>query len=352
MEIPVTKVGQSRLAEVDFTNLPFGKITSDHMAIAEYEGGDWKNARVVPYGPLSFPPAMMAWHYGQAVFEGMKVYRGHDGKIRFFRLDAHTARFNYSLLRMSMPDMSQDMFISMLRAFIQIDAAWISNQPGTSFYVRPVVFATEAQVRVHPSDTYTAVIFGCPSGAYYDKPLNLKVEQTFSRAAPGGVGSTKTAGNYAAALYPTNIANKEGYDQVLWTDASTHSFAEESGTMNVMFVINGILVTPPLNGTVLPGITRDSILTLASDRKIPIEERPISIDEIFAAHKRGTLTEAFGTGTAAVIAPYASITRGNETIHIQPLSDASLGVQLMKSLSDIRMGIAPDPHDWVEIFEV
>jgi branched-chain amino acid aminotransferase len=295
---------------------------------------------------------MMAWHYGQAVFEGMKVYRGTDGKIRFFRLDAHTARLNYSLLRMSMPDMSADMFTSMLRTFIQTDAAWIPNQAGTSFYVRPVVFATEAQVKVHPADAYTAVIFGCPSGSYYDKPLNLKVEETFSRAAPGGVGSTKTAGNYAASLYPTIIANKEGYDQVLWTDANTHTFVEESGTMNVMFVINGILVTPPLNSAILPGITRDSILTLANDRKIPVEERPISVDEIFAAHKRGTLTEAFGTGTAAVIAPYASITRGGtNTIHIAPLSDASIGTQLMKSLNDIRNGIAPDQHEWVEVME-
>lgn len=347
----MTKVGQSRLAEVDFTNLPFGKITSDHMAIAEYEGGEWKNARVVPFGPLSFSPMMMALHYGQAVFEGMKAYRGSDGKIRLFRTDAHVARFNYSLLRMSMPDMSADMFLSMLQTLIKTDAAWIPTQPNTSYYIRPIVFATEAQTKVHPSETYTAVIFGCPSGPYYSNPLKLKVEQTFSRAAPGGVGGTKTAGNYAASLYPTVIANKEGFDQVLWTDASTHSFVEESGTMNVMFVINGILITPPLGSTILPGITRDTILALANDRKIPVEERSISVDEIFAAHKRGTLTEAFGTGTAAVIIPYASITRGRETITIPPLTDASIGTQLLKTLNDIRSGATTDPHGWVEVVE-
>jgi branched-chain amino acid aminotransferase len=348
MDIPVTNVAKSHIMDVDFNNLPFGKVMSVHMAIAEYAGGVWQNARVVPYGPLSLPPSIVALHYGQTVFEGMKVFRGADGVVRFFRVDMHAKRLNTSLKRLGMAELPEELFMSMLHAFVRTDAAWVSNVAGTSFYVRPFVFATDPQVKMHASEEYTFIIFGCPSGPYYDKPIKLKVEQTYSRAAPGGAGSTKAGGNYGASLYPTILANREGFDQLLWTDAATHALVEESGTMNIMFVIDSELITPPLGDTILPGITRDSLLTIARDMGIRVVERPISVDELFAAHAKGKLTEAFGTGTAVVVSPFASITRADSTINMAPPNDQSIGTRLQTSLTNIRHGRVSDTHGWVD----
>jgi branched-chain amino acid aminotransferase len=350
--IPVQRIAKSRIKEVDFNNLEFGKYIADHMVVADFKDGKWHEPAIFPYGDMLMSPAMLSLHYGQAVFEGMKAFFMNDGNINIFRPQKHHARFNRSLDRMCMPQISEEAFIQSLRALIELDKDWIPTSEGSSFYIRPFMFAYEARLGVKVADHFKFIIINSPVAAYQAKPYRLKVEDTYVRTAEGGTGFAKCAGNYGGAFYPTQIAREEGFDQILWTDHKEHKYIDEVGMMNVMFVINGKLVTPILTTAILDGITRDTILTLAKDMGVTVEERKVSIDEIEAGLKDGSVTEAFGTGTAAVVAPIAVIKiKGNDLI-IPEAGPDSFQLRLKKKLNDIRMGVEPDKHGWNYIIHV
>lgn len=345
--IAVERIKKSRIEEVDLKNLEFGTEISDHMLVADYEGGRWKAPSIMPFGEIRITPAMLSLHYGQAVFEGMKAFRTKDGNINIFRPQKHLARFNRSLDRMCMPQVPEEIFIAGLQALIEVDQQWVPKGEGDSLYIRPLVFATESRLGVKVSDKYKLVIMTCPVGPYQSNPYRLKVENHFVRTAEGGTGFAKCAGNYGGAFYPTQIARQEGFDQILWTDHKEHRYIDEVGMMNVMFVLSGKLITPQLNSAILDGVTRDTILTLARDMAIfPVEERKISMDEIKDGFTKGTLTEAFGTGTAAVVAPIAVINIEGEDYQIPVAGPTSLQQQIKRKLNNMRLGLEPDPYGW------
>lgn len=344
--IAIERTRKSRISEIDFNNLEFGKYISDHMAVAKYDGGKWHEPKIVPYGELSMSPAILALHYGQTVFEGLKAFKNKDGNICIFRPQKHSDRLNKSMERMCMPAISEEMFVKSLHALLEVDMDWIPTSEGSSLYIRPLVFATESRFGVKVSDQYLFVIMTSPVGPYFSKPLRLKVEDTYVRAAEGGTGFAKCAGNYGGAFYPTNLARQEGFDQVLWTDAKEHKYIDEAGVMNVMFVIDGKLVTPKLSTAILDGVTRDSILKLAPSLGMTVEERRVSVDEVVEGLKSGRLTEAFGTGTAAVVSPIATITVKGKDYHLPPVASESFQLRAKQKLNNIRMGIEPDPFGW------
>jgi branched-chain amino acid aminotransferase len=344
--LSVQRVSKSRISEVDFKNLEFGKYIADHMAMAVYQEGRWHQTSIVPYSNLPMSPAMLALHYGQAIFEGMKAFKMHDGSINIFRPHKHHQRLQKSLARMCMPDISENMFMDALHTLVDVDRAWVPDADGSSLYIRPVVFASEARLGVKVADQYLFVIMNTPVGAYLNKPYRLKVEDHYVRTAEGGTGFAKCAGNYGGAFYPTQLAKQQGYDQVLWTDHKEHKYIDEVGMMNVMFVMEDKLVTPELTSAILDGVTRDSILTLAKEMGMPTVERKISVDELAEGLKSGKITEIFGAGTAAVVAPIALINIHGEDIAIQPANENSFQHKVKKKLLDIRTGHAPDPYGW------
>ncbi|MES2849404.1 MAG: branched-chain amino acid aminotransferase [Bacteroidota bacterium] len=345
-DIPVRKNPYSKLNEVDFNNLEFGKHVSDHMLVCDYANGSWKTAQVVPYSNLSLSPTTLALHYGQTVFEGMKAFTMKDGSINIFRMEKHYDRFVRSLDRMCMAVPPKEIFTEGLMKLIEVDKAWVPTKNGEALYIRPFMYASEAKFGVKISDEYRFIIFTGPVPSLYANPIKVKVETNFVRAAKGGTGFAKCGGNYGGAYYPTKLAREQGYDQLLWTDAKENKFIEESGMMNAMFVINGKLVTPPLSDSILDGVTRDSLLTLANDLKISIEERPVSIHELETAFKNKTITEAFGAGTAAVVAPI-QIIHINGIDHTLPVyNNESLHNKLKDELELIRTGVAADVHEW------
>ncbi len=344
--IPVQKITKSRLPDVDFNELKFGEVVSDHMLTADYCDGAWQAPQIQPFGNLVMPPTTLALHYGQLVWEGMKAFRREDGRVSVFRIPKHIERFNRSLTRMAMPPMPAEMFEECIGQLVELDAAWVPSAPGSALYIRPLVFASDPRFRVKVSDTYRFVVFTGPVPEYYPKPLRVKVEERFIRAAPGGTGAAKCAGNYGASLYPAQLAQAEGFDQVLWTDGSPQLHLEESGTMNVMFVLDGKLVTPPLSDTILDGITRDSILALAGELGYAAEERPVSAFELVEAHRAGVLQEGFGVGTAAVTAPFELIQVQEKDLRLPPVGPASFAVRVRALLQDIRTGNAPDRYGW------
>ena len=351
--ISVERVRKSRISEIDFNNLEFGKHISDHMLVADFDHGHWAAPSIMPFGEMKFTPAMLSLHYGQAVFEGMKAFRMNDGSINIFRPHKHLERFNRSLDRMCMPPIPEEMWLSSLQALIEIDRPWVPTADGASLYIRPVMFATESRLGVKVSDQYKFIILTCPVGPYQAKPYRLKVENKFVRTAEGGTGFAKCAGNYGGAFYPTQIAREEGFDQILWTDHKEHKYIDEVGMMNVMFVLNGRLVTPQLSTAILDGVTRDSILTLAKDiPSFTVEERRVTIDEIEQGFVKGTLTEAFGTGTAAVVAPIAVIQINGKDYQIPLAGPTSFQEQVKKRLHNIRMGVEPDPFGWNYVIKV
>lgn len=350
--IPVQRVAKSRIKEVDFNNLEFGKYIADHMVMADFKDGKWHEPAIVPFGDILMSPAMLSLHYGQAVFEGMKAFYMNDGNINIFRPQRHHQRLNRSLERMCMPQVSEEMFLQSLRTLIELDREWIPKAEGSSFYIRPFMFAYEARLGVKVADHFKFFIINSPVAAYQAKPYRLKVEDTYVRTAEGGTGFAKCAGNYGGAFYPTQIAREEGFDQILWTDHKEHKYIDEVGMMNVMFVINGKLVTPKLTTAILDGVTRDTILTLAKDMGVTVEERRVSIDEIEAGLKDGSVTEAFGTGTAAVVAPIAVIKIKGNDLTIPVAGPDSFQLRAKKKLNDIRMGAEPDKHGWNYIIHV
>ena len=345
--IAVERIKKSRVDEVDFNDLEFGKHISDHMLVADYRLGKWSPPAIMPFGEMKMTPAILSLHYGQAVFEGMKAFRTSSGDINIFRPHKHLDRFNKSLKRMCMPTLSEEMWLTALRALIETDQQWVPDGEGSSLYIRPLVFASESRLGVKVADEYRFVIMTSPVGPYQSKPYRLKVEDTYTRTAEGGTGFAKCAGNYGGAFYPTQLAREEGFDQVLWTDHKEHKYIDEVGMMNVMFVIQGNLVTPQLSTAILDGVTRDSILTLA--KEIPsfkIEQRRISLDEIEQGFVKGTLTEAFGTGTAAVVAPIAVINIRGHEYEMPVAGPTSFQYQVKKKLLNIRMGLEPDTYGW------
>lgn len=351
--IPVERIKNSRIGEVDFKNLEFGAHLADHMLVSDFSNGQWNSPKIVPFGEIRITPAMLSLHYGQAVFEGLKAFRTKTGDINIYRPHKHLARLNRSLDRMCMPSISEEMFLAALQALIEVDQQWVPEGDGSSLYIRPLVFATESRLGVKVSDHYKFVIMTSPVGPYQSKPYRLKVEKHFVRTAEGGTGFAKCAGNYGGAFYPTQLARKEGFDQILWTDHKEHLYIDEVGMMNVMFVLDGKLITPKLTSAILEGVTRDSILTLAREMALfPVEERKISMDEIKEGFKKGTLTEAFGTGTAAVVAPIAVIHIDGKDYEIPEAGPTSLQQMVKEKLNNMRLGLEPDRYGWNYIIKL
>ncbi len=350
-EIPVRKTTKSRLSQVDFSHLTFGKYISDHMLVTDYRDGEWQAPEILPYSDLSLPPAILALHYGQSVFEGMKAFRMQDGNVSIFRIEKHYDRLCKSMERFCMPLLPKEIFVEGLKKLIEVDSAWVPVEEGSSLYIRPFVFASEERFGVGPSNEYKFITFTGPVGPYYANPLRVKIEDHYIRAAKGGTGYAKCAGNYGGALYPTQKAKEEGFDQVLWTDGSPELNIEESGTMNVMFLINNVLVTPPLSDTILDGVTRDSLLTIARDMGYRTEERTISAFDLVKAHEDGFLQEAFGAGTAAVTAPIQTINIQGKDYTLPPYTETSFCHQLKKRLTAIRTGQEKDVYFWNTIIQ-
>jgi branched-chain amino acid aminotransferase len=345
--IPVERTKQSRLSTIDFKNLGFGNYISDHMLVSDYNNGTWQDPKVVPFGDIAMSPAMLSLHYGQAIFEGMKAFKNKHGELVIFRPQRHFQRLIKSMERMCMPAMTEDYFINSLNAVIKVDEAWVPTSEGSSLYLRPFLFATESRLGVKISDEYKYIVITSPVGPYFAKPVRVKVEEHYVRAAEGGTGFAKCAGNYGGAFYPTQLAKEQGFDQVLWTDACEHKYIDESGAMNVMFVLDGKLITPKLSSAILDGVTRNSLLTLASKMGIPVEERKVSVAEIKKGFEKGTLSEAFGVGTAAVVSTIASINITGEEFVLPAVNEKSIQLRLKKKLEDIRHGDEPDEFGWV-----
>lgn len=347
INIAYQKAKTSRIGQVDFHNIPFGKVYCDHMFVADYKQNQWQNFTIEPYDLLSFAPGSAILHYGQSVFEGMKAYRSPQGEILVFRPDKNFRRLNLSAERMCIPEIPEEIFMTGLTELLKLDSKWVPEIPDTSLYIRPYIFALDEYIGIRPSETYKFIIFTCPVGSYYSKPLKVKIETKYSRSVQGGTGYAKAAGNYAGSLYPARLAQKEGYDQLIWTDGATHQFVEEAGTMNVMFMINDTLITATTNDTVLAGITRDSVLTIAKDWGVKVEERPVSVKEIISALENRKMTEAFGTGTAATIASIDTIGFDGKNYQLPATSADSFSTRILKELNDIRTGKKEDTRGWI-----
>ena len=346
--IPVTKTTNPRLPHFKMETLQFGKHFTDHMLMADYENGEWKNVVIKPYAPFEVDPASAVLHYGQTIFEGIKAYKNSKDEVVIFRPDQNFIRFNVSADRMQMPAVPEWLFMEGIKQLIALDKDWIPSLPDHSLYIRPFMIATDPFLGVRPSTTYKFMILLGPSGPYFSAPMKIVIEEKYTRAAPGGVGYAKNGGNYGGSLYPVELAKKKGFDQILWTDASEHKYVEEVGVMNVMFVIDGKVITPSLErGTVLKGVTRDSAIILLRDMGYVVEERNLSVDEIVEAHKKGLLQEVFGVGTAAVVSFIINLTYQNYSMDFD-LDKLKVAPSLKQHLNDIRVGNIPDKHNWLE----
>jgi branched-chain amino acid aminotransferase len=347
MNFKVKKVESSRIGQMDPEHVQFGKLYSDHMFIAYYENGAWKQPSIVPFSNLSLSPATTFFHYGQAIFEGVKAYKDPNGNPIVFRPYDNWKRMNRSAERMAMPAVPEEFFIEGIRQLVDLDRDWIPTAEGTSLYIRPFMVATDEFIGVKPAERFTFMIITSPAGPYYAKPVSIFVQDEYVRAFPGGIGFTKAAGNYGASMYPTMKIKEMGYDQILWTDGFEHKYVQEIGTMNVFFVIGNKAITPDLKDTILEGVTRDSVITLLREKGLTVEERPISIDEIVTAYNEGQLKEAFGTGTAASIAPIADLTYRDQKMTLPPVESWENANYVKEELGAIRYGRKEDTHGWV-----
>jgi branched-chain amino acid aminotransferase len=345
--IDIQKTTNSRISELDENNIQFGKVYSDHMFMADFVDGRWQNVGILPYQDLKMSPANAALHYGESIFEGMKAYRSQSGNVALFRPLDNFKRMNISAERMCLQQIPEEIFMGGLRELINLDRLWIPGSEGASLYVRPFLFSMDAFIGVRPPETFRFMIIPSPAGAYYTEPVRVKIETHYSRAVEGGTGYAKAAGNYAAAMYPAKLAAADGYHQLIWTDAKEHKYIEESGTMNVMFLIGNKLITAPAGDTILNGITRDSVLKLAREWNIEVEERKLSVDELLDAFKSGEIKEAFGTGTAATIASIREIGNGDD--HYLLPEDRPVADKLQKTLQQIKQGQIEDKFGWMEV---
>ncbi|MEO7211866.1 branched-chain amino acid aminotransferase [Mucilaginibacter sp.] len=346
LDIKLTKTSQSRLEQTDFDDLPFGRTFSDHMLVADYIDGEWKNFEIVPYGPIAMSPAISALHYGQAFFEGIKAYKHADGTVTIFRPDKNAIRFNKSAERLCMPTLPEDIFVQSIAAVVDIDRDWIPTKENHALYIRPFMFATDPYLGVTPSATYKFVVLVGPVGPYFSKALRVKIETHYTRAAEGGMGFAKAAGNYGSSMLPARKAAEEGFDQLIWTDAKEHAFVEEMGAANAMFLLDGKLITAEAKDTILDGVTRDTVIALAKEWGITVEERKVSVAEIIEGAKNGKLTDAFGAGTAATIAPVGSITYNGEEYFLSDPKTREFSNRVFNTLDAIKYGTTPDTHGW------
>ncbi|MFM7661745.1 MAG: branched-chain amino acid aminotransferase [Bacteroidota bacterium] len=343
----IQETQNSKLSSVDWENLAFGKVFSDHMFEMDFENGSWKTGKIVPFGPISMHPAMSAIHYGQSIFEGLKAYRFVNGQVVIFRPKMNAARFAESAKRMCMPPVPEDLFVEAVRKLVELDKNWVSGKEGYSLYIRPFLFATDALVGIKPAETYKFMIITSPVGMYYSEPVKVKIEEYYARASKGGVGRVKAAGNYGASLYPAKQCQIQGYHQLVWTDAIEHKYIEESGTMNIVFQIGGKLISPTEESdTILRGITKRSVLELAQSWGVEVEERKVTVEEIVQAARSSTLEDAFGVGTAAALAQIAIIGYRDELLHLPPLETRILSNKLKNHLTGIKTGIVDDNFGW------
>jgi len=347
LNIEIEKAVKSRLSETDFSNLEFGAVYADHMFVTDYQKENWGTSKIIPFQKVTMSPAASVLHYGQTVFEGMKAYKAENGDVLIFRPEAHFLRMNASCRRLCMPEIPKDVFMEGLEKLVKLDRNWIPAQDGCSLYLRPFVYATDEFIGVRPSGSYKFIIFTCPVSGYYKGTVKVIIETEYVRAADGGIGFAKTGGNYAASLLPAKLAAAKGYQQLLWTDAKEHKYFEESGTMNVMFVVNDTILTPPLGSSILAGVTRDSILTLAKDWGVKVEERRVSVEEIVQAMKDRKLQDAFGTGTAATITHISTIHHDGTDYELPAVNTRKLSNKLNDELMKIKLGKAPDKFGWV-----
>ena len=343
----ITRVKQSKLANTSLENIPFGRYFTDHMLEADYENGEWKTPEIKPYQALMFEPSLAVFHYGQAIFEGIKAYRDINGNVQIFRPHDNFIRFNISALRMQMPEVPGDIFIDGMAALINIDNAWIPNLENHALYIRPFMISTDEAIGVRPSSKYKFIILLSPTGPYYSAPMRIYAEEKYVRAVPGGIGFAKAAGNYGAVMHPSAEAHAKGYDQVLWMDAIEHKYVQECGTMNVFFIIGNTAITPGLDeGTILAGVTRDSVITLLKETGLTVEERPLSIEEIMSAYQSGDLKEVFGTGTAATIALIKELKYKDYSMHFDTDS-WKIAPAVLSKMDNIKIGKIPDIYNWL-----
>lgn len=344
MEIKIND--KPKYSNVDFDNLSFGEIFTDHMLVCDFINGNWDNLRIIPYQNISIDPSTSALHYGQAIFEGMKAYKDDNDKVWLFRPKDNFNRFNKSCERMKIPEISEDYFMNGLKKLVSLDSNWVKPGQGNSLYIRPFVFASQATVQASPSKEYKFIIICSPAKSYYNESkFNVLIAEDYSRAANGGVGYAKAAGNYGGSFYPTSIAQNKGYQQVIWTDSSEHKYIEEAGTMNVFFRIENKLITAPTNDRILDGITRKSVIQIAKDIGIDIEVRPFTVDELVIAAKNKTLKEVFGAGTAVVILPITGFGYKNHDYNIESVKD-SYAEKIKSIITDIQYNKSEDLHGW------
>lgn len=343
----ITRVERSKLKDINLENIPFGRYFTDHMLEVDYEDGEWKTVEIKPYQPLLIAPSVAALHYGQAIFEGIKAYKDEAGNAAIFRPQDNFKRFNISAERMQMPVVPEEIFMEGMRVLLEMDQNWIPSQADHSLYIRPFMFSSDEMIGVRPSEKYKFMIILSPTGPYYATPMRIYVEEQYVRAVPGGIGYVKAAGNYGAAMFATAEAKRKGYDQVLWTDAFEHRYVQECGTMNVFFLIGNKAITPGLEqGTILAGVTRDSVIALLKEKGVEVEERRITIDEIIEAHKSGELKEVFGTGTAATISLIKEL-RYKDYVMEFDINNWKLTQDIKTTLNDIRYGRVKDTHGWM-----
>lgn len=348
LDINIQRAETSKLNSLSLENLPFGKYYTDHMLEADYEDGEWKNVEIKPYQPLLLEPSTAAIHYGQSIFEGVKAYKNPQGEAFIFRPMDNFRRFNLSAERMQMPTIPEDIFMEGMRTLVNLDKSWIPDQDDHSLYIRPFMFSTDPVIGVKPSEKYKFMIILSPTGPYYNMPMRIYVEEKYTRAAPGGIGFAKAAGNYGASMLATYEAKQKGYDQVLWTDAFEHKYIQEIGTMNVFFIIGDKAYTPELTlGTILGGITRDSSITILKEMGFEVvDHKRITIDELIQAHKQGILYEVFGTGTAATISLIKELRYKDYVMQFET-DKWRIAPELKKRLNDIRYGKAADNYGWM-----
>ena len=341
----IKEIETSRINEVDFTNLEFGAVFTDHMFSCDYINGEWVNPEIIPYQPISVSPASRVFHYGQACFEGMKAYKDTNNKIWLFRPDENYKRIIKSSLRLAMPEFPENLFFEGLNNLLKLDSDWIKPGLGNSLYIRPFIFATEGSINATEANQYKFMIICAPASSYYSGEVRVKIEKSFSRAAKGGVGYAKAAGNYAAQFYPTTLAKNEGFQQIIWTDSSNHEYIEEAGTMNLFFRIGNKLITAPTSDSILDGVTRKSLIQISKDQGIKVEVRPIKVEELIDAAKNKTLLEIFGSGTAVVVLPIKGFGYENSKYELIQ-KENSWAIMLKNILNNIQYNLIEDPYNW------
>lgn len=345
MNINTQLTENTKINTVDFNNLTFGRVFTDHMLVCDFKDGKWQTPEISPYAPISFEPSARVFHYGQAVFEGMKAFKDDNDDIFLFRPDENFNRLNKSAERLAMPPVPENVFFEGLKQLLKIDKDWIKKGLGNSLYIRPFIIATEGAIAASPALEYKFIIICSPAQAYYPGDVRVIFAQKYSRSADGGVGFAKAAGNYAAQFYPTSLAHKEGYQQIIWTDANTHEYLEEAGTMNIFFRVGDKLITAPNNDRILDGITRKSIIQIAKDNNIEVEVRRVSVAEIKEAAQKGELKEIFGSGTAAVINPIKGFKHDTDTFEL-PVLEKPYASIFKEQLVNIQYNITEDKHGW------